>query len=108
MPALYKLIVYVPQTHLEQVRLALAGAGAGKIGNYDSCAFISSGIGVFRPLKGSKPWHGETNKLERLREAKIEVSIAKKDLKKTISAVKKVHPYEDPVIDVYKLEDQPV
>lgn len=100
----YKLVVYVPQTHLEQVRLALAGVGAGHIGKYDSCAFVSSGIGVYRPLKGSKPFKGETGQVERTGEAKIEVTVTAEILKNAIAAVKAVHPYEEPVIDVYKLE----
>ena len=54
--SLYKLVIYVPQTHLEQVRIAACGAGAGKIGKYDNCAFMTSGIGAYRPLKGAKPY----------------------------------------------------
>jgi hypothetical protein len=100
----YKLVVYVPQTHLEQVRVALASAGAGKIGKYEECSFVSHGIGIFKPIKGAKPISGEIDKLNRLGEARIEVTIEKSKVKVAISAVKKVHPYEAPVIDIYKLE----
>ncbi len=82
----------------------MANAGAGKIGDYDNCAFIASGIGVFRPLEGAKPAQGEVGKLERVGEARIEVTVAGDLLEKVISAVKQVHPYEEPVIDIYKLE----
>jgi len=102
--SLYKLIVYVPQKHLEQVRIAIANAGGGKIGNYDSCAFISSGIGTFRPLEGAKPSQGEIGKLERVGEAKLEVTVADDCIKEVIAAIRKVHPYEEVVIDIYKLE----
>jgi hypothetical protein len=101
---LYKLVVYVPQTNLEAVRIALASSGAGKLGKYDHCAFISHGIGVYRPLKGSNPHKGEIGNLEREGEAKIEVTIEKKLLKKAVSAVKKIHPYEEPVIEIYELK----
>jgi len=104
----YKIVTYVPQDHIEQLRIAIANAGAGRIGDYDSCAFISSGIGVFKPLEGSRPQQGEIGKLERVGEARIEVTVSGDILKKAISAVKQVHPYGEPVIDVYKLEDQPV
>lgn len=100
----YKLVVYVPQTNLEAVRIALASSGAGHIGKYDHCAFVSHGIGIYRPLKGSKPHKGEIGELERKGEAKIEVTIEKKLLKKAISAVKKIHPYEEPVIEIYELK----
>lgn len=101
----FKLVVYVPQSHLEAVRVALAGAGGGIIGKYDNCAFMTSGIGVYRPLEGSNPSQGEVGNLERVGEARIEVTVANDKLEKAIIAVKKVHPYEEPVIDIYKLED---
>lgn len=34
---MYKICFYVPESHLEKVKEALFAAGAGKIGNYDSC-----------------------------------------------------------------------
>ena len=78
----YKLVIYVPQTHLEKVRLAICDAGAGKIGNYDNCTFMSSGIGTFRPLKGANPKIGKAGKLERVGEARLETIVLEKDLKK--------------------------
>lgn len=101
----YKLIIYVPQTHLEQVRIAVSNAGAGTISKYDNCAFVSSGIGTFRPLAGSKPFKGEVGKLERIGEAKLEMTVGEDKLKDAISAMKNVHPYEEPVYDVIRLED---
>lgn len=100
-----KLVVYVPQTHLEQVRIAIANAGGGKVGNYDNCMFITSGIGTYRPLKGSKPHQGEIGSLERLGEARIETTVAAEKANEIMAAVRKVHPYEEPVIDIYRLEN---
>ena len=103
---LYKLVVYVPQTHIEQVRIAISNAGGGTIGKYDGCSFMTSGIGTYRPLKGAKPFKGEIGKLERVGEARLEITIAKKKLKNAISAMKNAHPYEEPVYDVYKLSGE--
>jgi len=100
-----KLVVFVPQDHLEQVRLAICNAGAGKIGNYDQCAFMTSGIGTYRPLEGAKPFKGEVGKVERAGEARLEVTVEEKDLKTVIKAMKKAHPYEEVAYDVYKLEN---
>lgn len=100
---LYKLVVYVPQTHIEQVRIAIANSDGGIIGKYDSCSFMTSGIGTFRPLKGAKPFKGEIGRLERVGEARLEVTVAKSKLKKAISAMKEVHPYEEPAYDIYEL-----
>lgn len=98
-----KLVVFVPQSHVERVRIALSNAGAGKMGKYDNCSFMTSGIGTYRPLMGAKPYKGETGKLERAGEARIEITVPHNKLKKAISAMKKVHPYEEPAYDVYEL-----
>ena len=104
-PKNYKLVVFVPQTHLEQLRLAVCNAGAGKIGKYDNCTFMTSGIGSFRPLKGAKPYQGKLGKIERVGEARLETSLPASKLKKVMAAMKKAHPYEEIAYDIYKLED---
>ncbi len=104
-PKNYKLVVFVPQTHLEQLRLAMCNAGAGKIGKYDNCTFMTSGIGSFRPLKGAQPYQGELDKIERVGEARLETTLPASKLKKVMAAMKKTHPYEEIAYDIYKLED---
>ena len=52
---------------------ALAAAGAGNIGEYESCSFQHSGIGTFKPSKNANPHIGEAEKLEHVQENKIEV-----------------------------------
>ena len=99
----YKLVVFVPQSHLENIRRAICLAGAGKIGNYDNCTFMSSGIGTFRPLKGTKPFQGKEGKLERVGEARLETIVPATKIKKVIAAMKKAHPYEEVAYDVFKL-----
>ena len=99
----FKLVVFVPQSHIEQVRIAISHVGGGIIGKYDNCSFITSGIGTYRPLEGAKPFKGEIGRLERVGEARIEITISKNKLKEAISAMKKVHPYEEPAYDVYEL-----
>ena len=50
---LYKLAVYVPNTHVDKVKNALSDAGAGHIGNYSHCSFSSQGIGSFKGVISS-------------------------------------------------------
>ena len=47
------LVFYVPVPDTDHVLDALFAVGAGHIGNYDSCAFVASGMGRFRPLEGT-------------------------------------------------------
>jgi len=101
----YKLVVFVPQDHLEQVRIAICNAGAGRIGNYDNCTFMTSGIGTFRPLEGAKPSQGTIGKVERVGEARLETVVDENDLKNVITAMKKAHPYEEVAYDIFALEE---
>lgn len=101
---LRKIVVFVPESHYEQVLKAMGDAGAGWIGNYSHCTFSSPGVGTFIPQKGSTPFIGETGKLERVNEVRLETIIPKVELKKVITAMLKAHPYEEVAYDIYPVE----
>jgi len=86
--------------------MVLADNNAGHIGNYDYCSYSTKGIGRFRGLKGTKPFIGKSGKIEKVQEEKIETICPVKTVKKVILAIKKVHPYEEPAIDIYPLLNQ--
>lgn len=101
---LYKLVVYVPLTHVDEVRVAISSAGAGSIGNYSDCTFQSPGIGTFKPGPGTQPFIGQTGDLEQVDESRLETICPEHLLKSVIEAVLHSHPYEEVAYDVYKLE----
>jgi hypothetical protein len=103
---LVKIVVFTPSSRGEVVRNALAKAGAGHIGNYDFCSFSLKGVGRFRALKGAKPFIGKEGELAEVEEERIEVICPVEILEKVIKAVRTVHPYEEPAIDVYPLLNQ--
>ncbi|MEK7672761.1 MAG: hypothetical protein AAB373_02665 [Patescibacteria group bacterium] len=98
-----KITVFVPPSHGDAVRKALAEAGCGHIGDYDYCSFTAKGIGRFRPLKGAEPYIGEEGKIEEVEEEKIETICLKEKIKDVVEAVKRVHPYEEPAMDIAPL-----
>ncbi|PRO65122.1 Nif3-like dinuclear metal center hexameric protein [Alkalicoccus urumqiensis] len=100
----FKLVVYVPESHADHVREALGDAGAGHIGNYSHCAFTTEGRGAFRPGEGTDPFIGEQGKLERPEEQKIETVFYGSQRSRIMQVLKKTHPYEEPAFDVYRLE----
>lgn len=102
---LYHLVIYTPLSHTETVRKALAESGAGRIGNYDSCSFSARGIGRFRPLKGANPHMGSEGEIAEVEEERIEVVVEEKCLVEVLRAAKKAHPYEEPAIHFWKMED---
>ncbi len=102
---MYKICVYVPENSVEKVKQALFDAGAGRIGNYDSCCWQTEGSGQFRPLENSNPAIGSLNEVEQVKEVKLELVCENNLVKSVIQAVKQSHPYEEPAFDVWKLED---
>lgn len=101
-----KLVVFVPPESVEAVREALAGAGAGWIGNYSDCAFMLKGSGVFRPLEGTSPYTGSTGKLERVEEIRLETIIPAREAGNAVKAMLAAHPYEEAAYDLYPLENK--
>jgi hypothetical protein len=100
---MYKICVYVPENSVENIKRALFNAGAGRIGNYDSCCWQTDGIGQFRPLSGSNPAIGSPGEVETVREVKIELVCEDELVEQAISAMKESHPYEEPAFDVWQL-----
>jgi hypothetical protein len=99
----YKLEIFIPKSHFRQLQIALQNVDAGHIGNYDSCLSYSDVIGVWRPIDNAKPFNGELNKICEAPEVKVEVMILSDNLEKTLSAIKEIHPYEVPVINIIPL-----
>ena len=102
---MYKLCYFVPETHLEQTKNALFNSGAGRIGDYDSCAWQSLGQGQFRPLAGSDPFLGSQGELEVVAEYKVELVCEDALVSEALKALKQAHPYEEPAYEVYRIEE---
>ena len=98
-----KIIVTIPIENVEEVRNAICEAGAGIIGNYTYCSMSTKCIGTFKPNDNANPYIGENNKLEFVEEEKLEVVCDVDNVKKVISNLRQVHPYEEPAIDIIPL-----
>jgi len=101
---LYKLVVFVPPEHLEEVAQAAFSKGAGKIGRYGHCSFRLEGTGTFLPEEGTRPYIGRVGKEERVREVRFETIVPHEKLRAVVEAVLAAHPYEEVAYDVYPLE----
>jgi dinuclear metal center YbgI/SA1388 family protein len=103
--SLLKLITYIPESHLDKVRTALFGAGAGVIGNYDQCGFSVAGTGSFRAGDGSEPYIGEKGEMHFEKEVKFETILYSHLKEKIVNVLLEVHPYEEVAYDLYTLEN---
>lgn len=99
----YRIDIYVPPTHADAVRDAILEAGAGRLGNYDSCCWLVPGKGRFRPRCGASPFIGETDKISSVDEIKIEAVFTEDVRTDVIDAVRKSHPYETPAFQYWEV-----
>lgn len=104
MSSLYQLVFYIPSSELERVKSALFKAGAGKIGDYDCCAWQTLGSGQFRPLTDSRPFIGRIDKLETLPEYKVEMVCAASKIKQVLQVLIAEHPYQTPAYSVFAMK----
>jgi dinuclear metal center YbgI/SA1388 family protein len=100
-----KVVVYVPRDGADRLREAMAGAGAGGIGHYTECSFNLDGTGTFRPVGGARPSIGKHGQLERVAETRVEMICPVSHTAGVLAAIRQVHPYEEPAIDVFDLAE---
>lgn len=101
----YLLRTTVPTNSASKVRQAIAKAGAGKFGYYQSCSFSTNGTGRFEPLPGAQPKIGSVNQLESVSEVEI-IAIASTWNKKAVTkALLSAHPYETPSYQWVEIEN---
>ncbi|MFO7995437.1 MAG: YqfO family protein [Marinobacter sp.] len=102
---MYKMCYFVPESHLEITKAALFESGAGRIGDYDCCAWQCKGRGQFRPLEGSNPYLGQTGAVEQVDEFRVELVCRDELIRSAVRALKESHPYEEPAYEVFRMEE---
>ncbi|MDF2690282.1 MAG: NGG1p interacting factor [Gammaproteobacteria bacterium] len=100
---MYKIVFYVPESHLESVKAAAFKAGAGKFPHYDHCCWQILGQGQFRPKKGSDPFIGQEDTLSIVPEYRVESICEDGMLETVIKAILAAHPYEEPAYEAWPL-----
>ena len=98
-----KLEIFVPQEHAFKIRDELAKVGVGVIGNYDHCVAMTLVRGFFRPLPGANPFDGEIGEIREAEEFKVEVNCRRELVNDAMEAIRRVHPYEEPLVNVIPL-----
>ncbi|MGE3182627.1 MAG: YqfO family protein [Phycisphaerae bacterium] len=98
-----KLVVFVPVAEVDNVRTALAKAGAGQIGHYSECSYELRGTGTFRGDASSNPTVGRKLQLERVDEVRLEMILPSARAGEAIRTLYSVHSYEEPAFDLYPL-----
>ncbi|MFD1008665.1 MULTISPECIES: NGG1p interacting factor NIF3 [Oceanisphaera] len=102
---MYKLVFFVPESHLAEVKAAVFATGAGQIGDYEQCCFETRGTGQFKPMAAANPFIGHAGKLERVTEVRVELVCADTLIRPAIAALRAAHPYEEPAFDAWQLSE---
>ncbi|MCW0481202.1 Nif3-like dinuclear metal center hexameric protein [Gaoshiqia sediminis] len=103
---LKKLVTYIPTDQAEKVQQAVFEAGAGHVGNYDSCGYTLEGIGSFRGNENSKPFVGEKGNFHTEKETRFETIFPAHLQGKIIQALLANHPYEEVAYDIHPLDNE--
>lgn len=102
---LYKVITFVPHDSADALISAMSEAGAGKLGEYERCAFSTAGTGTFRGSVNSNPTVGSPGVTENVPETRVEMRSDALCLERVISAIRLIHPYEEPAFDIVDLAE---
>ncbi|MER7071377.1 hypothetical protein [Terrabacter sp. NPDC000476] len=99
------LVFYSPVESTEDVLAAVFAAGAGAVGDYRDCAFVTAGTGRFRPMPGATPAIGTVGELERVAEHRVELVLGRSLRPAVVAALRSAHPYEEPAFHVLETAD---
>lgn len=100
---LYQIYFYTPQASIETIKKAMFKAGAGKVGNYQACAWQVLGKGQFTPLASATPYIGNKEQLIELDEYRVEMVCEASRLKAALTAMIKAHPYQEVAYGAVKI-----
>ena len=70
-----KIVVFVPQAHMEKVADAMFDAGAGNTGDYSRCSYRTSGRGTFLGGDTTSPTIGQSGRREQVDEVRLETVV---------------------------------
>lgn len=102
-----KLVVFVPPAHSMMLLDALADAGAGRLGQYERCAYQVEGVGTFRPIGSANPAIGRVGQIETVAELRLEMVVPRSRRDAVVRVLREVHPYEEPAFDLVSLDPGP-
>ncbi len=102
---LKQLTTYVPEENAIALLEKLYQAGAGSLGNYDQCSFVSSGTGSFRGNENSQPQIGQRMIREEVQEVQLNLVFQKHLEQKILQTLFENHPYEEVAYEIYPLDN---
>lgn len=101
-----KLSTFVPKENANNLRDSLFKVGAGTIGNYTNCSFISDGIGSFKGGENSNPVIGTKGSFTEVAETQLNFTYEAHNEAKILACLFKEHPYEEVAYELQTLDNK--
>ncbi|MDR1690637.1 MAG: hypothetical protein LBR42_02180 [Candidatus Methanoplasma sp.] len=99
-PKAYKISVTVPADYKDRLMDAVNDSMQQLYPGYDRVFSVAKTEGTWRPLGGSNPFIGKAGEISVEEELRIDFAIKAEDLASVVRAIRDVHPYEEPAIDI--------
>jgi hypothetical protein len=95
-----KVEIFIPEEYVNTLRDELYKMDALTVDSiYDYCMSVSKVRGSWRPLEGANPFKGDIGEICEADEMKVEFTCTKEILVAAVKTIKRVHPYEKPLIN---------
>lgn len=101
----YRITTYVPIEDFDRLKEAVFKTDLASDGNYDNVALAYEVEGTFKPIAGAAPHIGKVGQPTRVKEKVFSFVCKAKDLCQAQTILRRVHPYEAPVIDIVLLKE---
>lgn len=101
----YKFEVFLPEEYIEAVLDKAAQLGACRVGDYEHVASYYEVKGSWKPNENSKPVNGVKNEINYGSEYKLEFRCPEDKVREVLQSIRKVHPYEEALINVIRLDN---
>jgi putative NIF3 family GTP cyclohydrolase 1 type 2 len=99
------ITVFAPESSADALTKAMAGAGAGRLGDYEKCSYTSGeGVGKFTPPAEGQPFTGTPGMPCAAGEVRVEMVAPRNRARGVAAAARAAHPYEEPLIVVADVE----
>ena len=105
MAKVFRFSVNVPSEFLDKMMDAITDAIKSPYPGYERAFGYFPVTGTWRSLEGSNPYKGKIGEIEIADEMRLEFIVSEKDIKIAVAAIRKVHPYEEPAIDIVEIID---
>jgi len=103
---LKQLNTYCPPDYTNEILEGLFEAGAGEIGNYSECSFLTEGLGTYKGNEDSNPFIGTVGERSNEPETRLSIIFPVYREKQILAALRAIHPYEQIAYEILSLDNE--